>query len=144
MHCNSHFQEFPALLHIACPSTLLPQLFTKHPPAAFPAHASTPSPPLLRHANSPLPKATYFTPSPRVLPPSHTRTTRMFMQQHERSQKKHVGKPPPPPQPLQTTPSSPPPPLLPPPLTFQKCFEGVKISSLSAKLGLCTQAISAC
>ncbi|KAK4831600.1 hypothetical protein QYF61_018360 [Mycteria americana] len=53
----------------------------------------------------------------------------MFVRQHKRSQKKHVGKPPPPPQPFQTTPSSPLPPP-PPPLAFQKCFEGARLQSM--------------
>lgn len=41
-----------------------------------------------------------------------------------------------------TSPFSPLPSPVPPPFTFLKCFEGVEVSSVSAKLG--TQAISAC
>lgn len=78
-------QELPALTHVTCPSSLSP----------FPVPVSTLSTPLLRHANSPLPKAAYFS----TLPPPRARTTSVFVWQHQRSQKKHVGKPPLPPQP---------------------------------------------
>lgn len=128
--------------HTLCAQHPAPTALHQTPPSPSPAGARTPSPLLLRHADS-VHKATYFKPSSRALPPSHVCTTLMFMQYHERRLKKHVGKPPPPPpppQPLQTSPCSP----LPPPLAFQKGLEGVKISPLSSQLGPCTQAISAC
>lgn len=79
-------------------------------PASTALHQAPPRPPSQRvqvhlphrYSNSPLPKATYFTPSPRALPPSHacscggTRGARRNM----------WGSPLPPPQPLQTTPST--------------------------------------
>jgi len=137
-HCDSLLQGLPALPHMVCPSTLLPQLFTKHPPAPFPAHASTPSPPFLRHTDSPLPKATCSIPSPSMLPPSPSMlppSPSMPHHVHASAPEKPEetrGEAPTTTSTLQNIPSSALPP--PPPLTFQKCFEGAKISSLSAKL----------
>lgn len=109
-------QELPALTHVTCPSSLSP----------FPVHVSTLSTPLLRHANSPLPKAAYFSTLP---PPPCSHHIRVCVAAPEEPEEACGEAPTATAAP--NSPSSPLPSPVPPPFTFLKCSEGVETSCLS-------------